>query len=110
MHKTIASFMFASVVGLVGACSTSSSQVPGQSPTSAPEPAPAPSAGECVPSGCSGTVCVAAGKEVMTTCEYKPEYACYAKAKCEKQASGECGWTRSAEFDACIAAGGPKEP
>ena len=37
---------------------------------------------ECIVSGCSGQVCAA--QEVMTTCEWLPEYACY-------QDLGECG-------------------
>ena len=47
---------------------------------------------------------------MITTCEYKSEYACYEKARCEKQADGKCGWTKSPDFDACIAASGPKQP
>jgi hypothetical protein len=110
MRKAFVSLAFL----LVAACYSSTGQVPvpASSPppaaAPAPVPEPAPQAGGCVPSGCSGTLCVAEGKEVMSTCEYKNEYACYAKAKCEKQASGECGWSKSAELDACIAAGGPK--
>ncbi len=77
----------------------------GKSPPSTPptgggeEPAPA----TCVKSGCSGTVCSEPGDEKMTTCEFKPEYACYRTATCERQADSSCGWTESAELTACLA-------
>lgn len=58
-------------------------------------------AGECKPTGCSGIVC--SDEEVMTTCEYRPEYACYKTATCARQDDGACGWTKSAELDACLA-------
>jgi hypothetical protein len=56
-----------------------------------------------VKSGCSGTVCTEPGNEVVTTCEMKPEYACYQNAKCERQADGKCGWTQSPELTSCLA-------
>ena len=59
--------------------------------------------GDCVKTGCSGTVCVEPGNEVVTTCEMKPEYACYQNAKCERQADGKCGWTQSPELTKCLA-------
>ena len=65
------------------------------------------SPGSCVATGCSGTVCAEAGKEVITTCEYRAEYACYQRATCEKQADGTCGWTQSAELTACLASPPP---
>jgi hypothetical protein len=103
-------------LALTAGCYSSSGQAPPPSPSPAPapgatEPSPAPDPGAaaaCEPTGCSNTICAEAGKGVMSTCEFKAEYACYSKAKCEKQADGSCGWTRSADFDACIAAGGPK--
>jgi eight-cysteine-cluster-containing protein len=60
-------------------------------------------AGDCVKSGCSGTVCVEPGKEVVTTCEFKPEYACYRDATCARQSDGSCGWTKTPALDACLA-------
>lgn len=53
----------------------------------------------CRPSGCSGQVC--SDEDRVTTCEYKPEYACYKKAICERQTDGKCGWTSTPEFSAC---------
>jgi hypothetical protein len=70
-----------------------------------PEPAPTPDepAAACVKSGCSATMCVEPGKEMMTTCEWKPEYACYQAATCERQADSSCGWTPTPELTACLA-------
>ena len=62
--------------------------------------APVPD-GACRPTGCSQQVC--ADTDVVTTCEFKPEYACYTKAVCERQKNGGCGWTRTEDFDACLA-------
>ena len=54
----------------------------------------------CIKTGCSGQVC--SDKEVMTTCEWRPEYDCYRRARCERQASGQCGFTPSSELTACL--------
>jgi hypothetical protein len=81
----------------LGACGSSSKPQP------EPPAQPPPTQGACVKSGCSGTVCVEPGKEVVTTCEYKPEYGCYKTATCERQPGGGCGWTQTAELTACLA-------
>jgi hypothetical protein len=60
-------------------------------------------AGACIKTGCSGTVCAEPGKDVVTTCEFRPEYACYNDAKCERQADGACGWTQTPALAACLA-------
>lgn len=68
------------------------------------EPSPATDDGgegaPCKPTGCSGIVC--SDEEVMTTCEYRPEYECYKTATCTRQPDGECGWTQTPELDACL--------
>jgi hypothetical protein len=56
--------------------------------------------GECRPSGCSSHVC--SDQDVITTCEFLPEYACYQTATCERQADGECGWTETETLLTCI--------
>jgi len=58
--------------------------------------------GKCVVSGCSGQIC--ADSEVVSTCEYKAVYACYknTKAVCERQTSGECGWTETPALKQCL--------
>lgn len=58
----------------------------------------------CVVTGCSGQIC--AESEMMSTCEYRAEYACYKTAKCEKQSSGQCGWSQTSELSVCLAGGG----
>lgn len=55
----------------------------------------------CFKTGCSSQVC--ADHNVVTTCEYRPEYECYRKAACERQRNGECGFTQTAELQACLA-------
>ena len=56
----------------------------------------------CYVGGCSGQVC-SDRPDVITTCEWRAEYACYQAATCEVQADGACGWTQSAELQACLA-------
>ena len=60
--------------------------------------------GGCVPAGCSGQLCIEeelAG-EIQTSCEYRPEYACYRSAICERQKSGACGWRETEELRICM--------
>jgi hypothetical protein len=54
----------------------------------------------CMKTGCSRQVC--SDEEVITTCEFKPEYECYKKAACERQKNGECGFTQTPELTACL--------
>ncbi len=63
------------------------------------EPPPA----ACVRGGCSSQLCIEEGSGGISTCEWRPEYACYQRATCERQASGACGFTPSAELTACLA-------
>lgn len=60
----------------------------------------APTVKACVITGCSGQVC--AEEEVMSTCEFRAEYACYKSARCERQPTGKCGWTETAALRACL--------
>ena len=55
----------------------------------------------CVKTGCSGHVC--SDQDVITTCEFRPEYACYQQATCERQDDGQCGWTQTPALTACLA-------
>ena len=75
-----------------------------QNPTPEPDP---PTAAACVKGGCSGSVCEEEGTGTVTTCEMKPEYACYTSATCERQADGACGWTQTPELEACLASPPP---
>jgi len=59
------------------------------------------SAKQCYVGGCSAQIC-SEQEGVISTCEWKPEYACYHTATCEVQADGNCGWTQTAELQACL--------
>ena len=59
-----------------------------------------PILGPCLVTGCSGQVC--SDEEIITTCEFLEEYACYQTAKCERQASGQCDWTMTSELAQCL--------
>jgi len=65
----------------------------------------------CAVAGCSGELCVSeqqAASMGVSRCNYLASYACYKSATCEKQASGQCGWTMNQELAACIeSASGP---
>ncbi len=56
---------------------------------------------QCYVGGCSGQIC-SDQEGVISTCEFRPEYACYRDAKCETQADGNCGWTPTPELNACL--------
>lgn len=59
-------------------------------------------AGACYRTGCSSQIC-SDQPGLASTCEYKEEYACYQTASCERQASGQCGWTQTPDLQACLA-------
>lgn len=59
-----------------------------------------PVAKACIVTGCSSQLC--AEEKVISTCEYREEYACYKTAACERQASGKCGWTETAALRTCL--------
>ena len=54
----------------------------------------------CIRTGCSGHVC--SSENILTTCEWLPEYACIRLQACEKQKDGACGWTPTDESKACF--------
>ena len=55
---------------------------------------------QCKKTGCSSQVC--ADEDVVTTCEFRPEYECYRRAVCERQRNGECGFTMTRELSDCL--------
>jgi hypothetical protein len=67
--------------------------------TPAPPAPPAP--GKCFIGGCSSQLCTDQ-PGAISNCMYRKEYACYKKAKCERQITGECGWTETAELRTCL--------
>lgn len=76
------------------------------------EPASGPHVGAgCAIGGCSSQICGEQGEVegMVTTCEWREEYACYAASRCERQASGRCGWTETAEFSQCLTGVAPPD-
>lgn len=73
-------------------------------PTSSPTIPPA-SDQSCIRAGCGNELCVDATHSdgIVSFCIYRPEYACYKNARCERQTNGTCGWTQSEELQACLA-------
>jgi hypothetical protein len=67
---------------------------------------PPPVAGGCFVGGCSSQIC-SEDPHAISTCEYRQEYACYKTAACERQASGQCGWTDTAALRMCLASAPP---
>jgi|GEM_PF-1431404 len=57
--------------------------------------------GQCYVGGCSAQLCTD-DPEAVSTCEYRPEYACYKTATCERQDNGQCGWTETSELRSCL--------
>lgn len=55
----------------------------------------------CIKTGCSSQIC--SDHNVISTCEFRPEYACYQKATCERQRDGNCGFTKTPELTECLA-------
>jgi hypothetical protein len=55
----------------------------------------------CLKTGCSSQIC--ADHNVVSTCEFRPEYACYQKATCERQSDGNCGFTKTPGLTECLA-------
>jgi hypothetical protein len=82
---------------------------PLQSPVATLTPAPsqtptAATVGQgCKRGGCSRQLCVEdTSEDMISTCEFKEEYSCYAKATCERQSNGQCGFTKTPELQACL--------
>jgi eight-cysteine-cluster-containing protein len=58
---------------------------------------------KCQVGGCSAQICQGIDKEpAMSDCMFRPAYECYKVARCEPQATGECGWTMTSELSACL--------
>ena len=59
----------------------------------------------CVIGGCNNELCLdkkLADEGIASVCVIRPEFVCYKDATCEKQTDGTCGWTQSAELQACL--------
>ena len=104
---------FASLLTLLVACAPKGAHpAPDEPAPASTDPEPPADGGDaaasegdaaapCKKTGCSGTIC--SDEDMVSTCEFKPEYACYQQATCERQDDGQCGWTKSADLDACLA-------
>jgi hypothetical protein len=57
----------------------------------------------CNVGGCSGQLCSDQEGGGISICDWRDEYACYQTATCERQGDGLCGWTETAELNACLA-------
>jgi eight-cysteine-cluster-containing protein len=82
-----------------------------QSDPAPPEPPPSAECQQdtdCQVGGCSGQLCGVLDDDLISTCEYLPEYACYGQqyTQCGCYA-GTCGWKQTEELAACLAQGGP---
>lgn len=75
----------------------------GQNPPNTEEPVTT-----CFVGGCSSQVC-SEDPNVITTCEWREEYACYQNATCERQGNGQCGWTKTESLNACLMDAGVAE-
>jgi len=58
---------------------------------------------DCLAGGCSNHLCLPRdkAKTIITTCEWKEEYACYAQDSCVCR-DNTCQWTGSEQFIECI--------
>ena len=67
---------------------------------------------ECATGGCSGEICGRVGEieNIITTCDYRPEYACLKLTAC-RCISGKCLWEENTQYQQCLemkeTAGGP---
>lgn len=56
---------------------------------------------DCLRTGCSGQIC--AGEPVVTTCEWRDEYACYRESYAQCACiNGSCGWAPNPDLLECI--------
>lgn len=60
----------------------------------------------CAVGGCSGQLCGERGvvEQIVTPCEWRPEYACYRDARCGRFGpGGACAWEPTPALAACLA-------
>ena len=69
-------------------------------PSASVRPRSARAVPPCVVGGCSGQIC--SDQPLFSSCEWRPEYACFSGAVCERQRDGKCGWTPTLELRACL--------
>ncbi|WP_199589848.1 Kazal-type serine protease inhibitor domain-containing protein [Lujinxingia litoralis] len=65
------------------------------------------SASDCKVGGCSGQLCGSINDDLISTCEYLPEYACYDQEYTSCGCfDGKCGWEQTEALESCLASGG----
>ena len=58
---------------------------------------------DCIVGGCSRELCGdAEDGPLVSDCVSRPEYACYANARCERQTDNVCDFTRTLELTQCL--------
>ena len=65
-------------------------------------PTTAHAEGPCYIGGCSAELC-SDREGAISSCIWRPGYACFRDATCARQANGVCGWTPTPELKACLA-------
>jgi hypothetical protein len=58
--------------------------------------------GTCQDVGCSrGQLCTDR-TDLFSTCEFRPEFSCFAAAGCARQTNGQCGFNQTPALSACL--------
>lgn len=85
--------LFVMIFFLLTAC-TQQSVVDGETPECIAD-------SDCAKAGCSGQVCTTTleAPNIVTTCEYRPEYDCYQASGCGC-IKGKCSWDE--EVESCV--------
>lgn len=81
-------------------CTTTTISPPEKQPTK-PTEIDCTTNSDCVIGGCSGTLCHKKGENILTTCEYLPEYDCYRLINCGC-VNNKCEWEKTAVFEKCL--------
>jgi len=57
----------------------------------------------CHSGGCSGQLCIPVSQNLVTTCEWKPEYDCVKQSECGNFGpGGTCAWNETPEYAQCL--------
>ncbi|MFA6094842.1 MAG: hypothetical protein WC757_03080 [Candidatus Paceibacterota bacterium] len=80
---------------------------PSMPATTTPTTPTKPVLGKCFVGGCSAQLCTDQ-PDMASDCMYREEYVCYQNATCERQFTGQCGWTETTELKACLDVGRPR--
>jgi eight-cysteine-cluster-containing protein len=72
-------------------------------PTEQPSDAECEIDSDCATGGCSGQVCLPKDKaqDLITTCEYKPEYDCLKLTSCSC-IEGRCQFEQNQQYEDCL--------